>query len=97
VGLPHSQHCQLTDRGNGIGEGSPGCTGQAPQPAPNGDKNCEDFPSQEVAQRELERDSTDPNNLDADDDGQACEDFDYGGGSSDDGPHDHQYNAGARK
>jgi hypothetical protein len=41
-----------------------------------GDKNCEDFPSQAATQRELERDSTDPNNLDADDDGQACEDFD---------------------
>jgi hypothetical protein len=41
----------------------------------------------------LERDPTDPNNLGADNDGQACEDFDYGGGSSDDGSDGHQYNA----
>jgi endonuclease YncB( thermonuclease family) len=26
-GLPQDQLCQLTNRGNGIGEGSPGCTG----------------------------------------------------------------------
>jgi hypothetical protein len=54
--------------------------------------NCADFPSQAAAQREYERDRSDPNNLDADNDGQACEDFDYSssatGGS---GAADHQY------
>jgi micrococcal nuclease len=89
--LPQSKLCQLTDRGNGIGEGSPGCTVN-PTPDPTTDKNCEDFSSQAAAQAELERDPTDPNNLDGDSDGQACEDFDYGSGSSDDGPDGHQYN-----
>jgi micrococcal nuclease len=31
-GLSQAQQCQLADRGNGIGEGTPGCTG-APQPS----------------------------------------------------------------
>ena len=39
------------------------------------DLNCDDFSSQEEAQAELESDPSDPNNLDADDDGIACEDF----------------------
>ena len=43
------------------------------------DLDCADFSSQEEAQAELESDPSDPNNLDADDDGIACEDFDYGG------------------
>ena len=30
-------------------------------------------------------------------DDQACEDFDYGGGSVDDGPDDHQYNSDGRE
>jgi hypothetical protein len=52
------------------------------------DLNCADFSSQAEAQAELEKDTSDPNNLDADDDGQACEDFDYvargaGGGAAD--------------
>src|SRR5215213_10664396 len=46
--------------------------------AQDDDLNCEDFPSQAAAQREYERDRSDPNNLDADNDGQACEVFDYG-------------------
>jgi hypothetical protein len=46
------------------------------------DLNCADFSSREEAQAELESDPSDPNNLDADDDGQACEDFDYGGGAT---------------
>lgn len=37
--------------------------------------NCEDFKSQKAAQRELDRDPADPNNLDANNDGQACEEF----------------------
>jgi hypothetical protein len=42
------------------------------------DQNCEDFASQAEAQAHLEADPSDPDNLDADDDGQACETFDYG-------------------
>jgi len=41
------------------------------------DLNCEDFPSQADAQVVLDANATDPNNLDADDDGQACEEFTY--------------------
>lgn len=33
-GLPLAEQCQLADRGNGIGEGSPGCTAEAPAPEP---------------------------------------------------------------
>jgi hypothetical protein len=52
--------------------------------------NCGDFDSQKEAQRELDRDPSDPNNLDADNDGMACDVYDYGddGGS---GPADDQY------
>jgi Excalibur calcium-binding domain len=54
--------------------------------------NCADFPSQAAAQREYERDRSDPNNLDADNDGQACEDFDYSSsGTGGSGAADHQY------
>src|SRR5215208_1538319 len=52
--------------------------------------NCKDFPSQAAAQREYQRDRSDPNNLDADNDGQACEDFDYGGRGARGAP-DNQY------
>jgi len=41
--------------------------------------DCASFGSQESAQMELDRDPRDPNNLDPDGDGQACEDYDYGG------------------
>ena len=44
--------------------------------------DCASFGSQESAQAELDRDPRDPNTLDADDDGQACEDYDYSGTSS---------------
>ncbi len=40
--------------------------------------DCQSFGSQESAQAELDRDPRDPNELDPDDDGQACEDYDYG-------------------
>jgi len=52
------------------------------------DLDCKDFPNQAAAQAALEQDPSDPNNLDADNDGQACESFNYGasgapaGGSS---------------
>ena len=40
--------------------------------------DCVSFGSQESAQTELERDPSDPNNLDPDGNGQACEDYSYG-------------------
>jgi hypothetical protein len=40
--------------------------------------DCASFGSQESAQSELELDPSDPNNLDDDNDGQACEDYSYG-------------------
>jgi hypothetical protein len=40
--------------------------------------DCASFGSQESAQAELERDPSDPSNLDPNNDGQACEDFDFG-------------------
>lgn len=42
--------------------------------------DCASFGSQESAQAELERDLSDPNNLDPDANGIACEEYDYGGG-----------------
>jgi micrococcal nuclease len=83
-GLPKDQQCELADRGNGIGEGSPGCQGRTPTPAPDPgmDKDCSDFRSQAEAQAELERDPSDPNNLDGDGDGEACETYPYGGGGA---------------
>ena len=70
------------------------------------DQNCSDFPSQAAAQAHLEQDPSDPDNLDADDDGVACEDFPYGsaGGATAPGggdalpftgPGDHQLPLGA--
>jgi hypothetical protein len=43
------------------------------------DKDCKDFDSRRQAQRFFERHNPkkDPHNLDADDDGKACEDYDY--------------------
>ena len=45
------------------------------------DLDCADFATQEEAQAELERDPTDPNGLDADDDGIACEQLSGTGGA----------------
>ena len=41
------------------------------------DLDCADFASQADAQAVLDANPTDPNGLDEDDDGQACEDFAY--------------------
>jgi hypothetical protein len=43
------------------------------------DKDCKHFDSRKEAQRFFEnhRPKKDPHNLDADDDGKACEDYDY--------------------
>ena len=44
--------------------------------------DCASFGSQEAAQAELDRDPRDPNNLDPDGDGQACDDYSYSGGGT---------------
>lgn len=48
--------------------------------------DCASFDSREEAQAELESDPSDPSNLDADDDGRACEVYDYGDGGGGEGP-----------
>src|SRR5215207_4173836 len=58
------------------------------------DLNCEDFDSQEEAQAVLDRDPSDPNNLDADNDGKACETFPYDDSGGDDTAVDDQYDDG---
>lgn len=45
------------------------------------DLNCDDFASQADAQANLVANPTDPNRLDADDDGLACENYAYAAGS----------------
>lgn len=54
--------------------------------SPGGDLDCEDFATQQEAQAVFNQDTSDPNGLDADNDGLACEDFDYatGGMTGDD-------------
>lgn len=42
------------------------------------DRDCRDFASQSEAQAVLRADATDPNHLDDDRDGVACDEFDYG-------------------
>src|SRR5918995_6098112 len=44
--------------------------------------DCASFGSQESAQAELDRDPSDPNNLDSDGNGRACDDYAYGTGGS---------------
>ncbi len=44
--------------------------------------DCASFGSQESAQTELDRDPSDPSNLDPDGNGQACDDYPYGGTNS---------------
>ena len=48
-----------------------------PVPDPGVDKDCGDFRSQAEAQAELERDPSDPNNLDGDGDGVGLRDLPY--------------------
>lgn len=77
-GLSQTEQCDLADRGNGIGEVSPGCTSDS-QPIPetspssSGDLDCSDFATQQEAQSVLNADPSDPNGLDAEGDGIACE------------------------
>ena len=74
----------------------------APAAFGQADLDCDDFATQAQAQAELDADRSDPNNLDADDDGIACETAGLppggGGGADDDGtspvpdePDDAQY------
>jgi len=88
-GLTKAQKCKLADRGNGIGEGTPGCTGSSQRqpgsnPAPGADLDCSDFATQAQAQAKLL--PGDPYALDGDGDGEACEDLpggsDRGAGSA---------------
>lgn len=52
----------------------------APAEAQTDQYDCASFGSQESAQAELDRDPSDPNNLDENGDGTACENYDYGAG-----------------
>lgn len=71
--------CEDTDSDDGgSGDGGSDDGGGDPGNTPK-DLDCKDFASQAEAQQELANDPSDPHNLDADDDGQACEAFDYGG------------------
>jgi hypothetical protein len=72
---------ELSDDG-GTGDGGTG----------GRDLDCADFATHGEAQRVLARDPTDPHNLDADDDGVACEELSGAGGAD-----DQQYNAGGKE
>src|SRR5215212_5079155 len=65
--------CEELPRRGGGGEPPVGGT-----PADAGDLDCADFATREEAQAELDSDPSDPNGLDADDDGIACEEFSGG-------------------
>jgi LPXTG-motif cell wall-anchored protein len=47
-----------------------------------GDQDCADFSSQAAAQAHLQADPSDPDRLDADNDGVACEGFNYSVGAA---------------
>ena len=65
------------------------CEGASPPPSEPTtsaeDLDCADFATQQEAQAVLERDLSDPNGLDADNDGIACEELAGGGGGGGDG------------
>jgi hypothetical protein len=71
------QACESFDYGDGEGGGGSGGGGTG-----GSDKDCADFATQAEAQAYFEANGGSPtnnvDNLDADHDGQACEDFDYG-------------------
>ena len=88
-GLSLDEQCLLANHGNGIGEGSPGCGDATASPEPTSstppsseDLDCSDFGSQAEAQAALDVDPSDPNGLDAEGDGQACEASSFDGGSA---------------
>jgi micrococcal nuclease len=82
-GLSAAELCQQTDRDNGIGGGCSGSEAESPaasqsaSPESGADSNldCASFETHEQAQRVLEQDPSDPNYLDGDGDGVACEDL----------------------
>ena len=87
-GLSDEELAAQTDRGNGVGGDGCTDETASSQPAPkqkgkaassttksssSGDLDCSDFGTQEQAQQILDADSSDPNGLDEDSDGEACE------------------------
>ena len=82
-GLSADELCKQSDRGNGIGGGCSGSesesrSGYESDSAGSGGVNkydCGHFATQEEAQRVLKQDPSDPNYLDGDGDGVACEDL----------------------
>jgi micrococcal nuclease len=80
-GLSAGELCKQTDRGNGIGGGCSGSESQSVRGSASAggsaDSNldCAGFTYQEEAQRVLKQDPSDPNYLDGDGDGVACEDL----------------------
>ena len=82
-GLSAGELCQQTDRDNGIGGGCSGSEPESPaasqsaSPGSGVDSNldCASFETHEQAQRVLEQDPSDPNYLDGDGDGVACEEL----------------------
>jgi micrococcal nuclease len=80
-GLSAGELCKQTDRGNGIGGGCSGSESQSvggSASAGSGEDSnldCASFAYQEEAQRVLKQYPSDPNYLDGDGDGVACEDL----------------------
>jgi hypothetical protein len=82
-GLSAGELCKQTDRGNGIGGGCPDTASESPSAVPsasaggggNTNLDCGHFATREEAQRVLRQDPSDPNYLDGDGDGVACEDL----------------------
>ena len=68
--------CQASDLPDVVVPGGPAPADPEPASPEPGDLNCADFASQEEAQATLDADPSDPNGLDADGDGIACEDLD---------------------
>jgi micrococcal nuclease len=82
-GLSANKLCQLADRSNGIGGGCVTESKPTATPSPSfSDRDCADFDNQTEAQEVLENDLSDPNGLDGDSDGVACEDLPGGNSAS---------------
>jgi hypothetical protein len=62
-----------------------------------GDLDCDDFATRGQAQAELAKDRSDPHNLDADYDGQACEELSPGVAPTDEGSTENSSDSGARQ
>lgn len=72
--------CQASDLPDVV-PGASASASASVSPAPSGEEfDCDDFESQGQAQEFYRADKSDPSGLDADDDGIACETFDYGDG-----------------